>query len=109
MRLGGEGDKVDEPDEVSEEGDVGEVVIDYNDVEEGSIEVMELDGIEEELCEDKDNGFRIKDRPRRNIVNALKRWEKLLRILNRGFEAGADDIGSDGFQANKSVEHNEID
>jgi len=43
-----------------------------------------------------------------NIVNAIKRWEKLVSRLNEGSEARGEDIGPGGFQANKSVEDHEI-
>jgi len=42
-----------------------------------------LDGSDVELCEDKDDGFRMDDRPRRNIDDVLKYRDNSSKDLKR--------------------------
>ena len=70
---------------------------------------MILDGSDAKLCEDRDDCFGMDGGPRRNIDDVLNRWRQLVERFKISSEIGAEDIGSGGFEVNKSVEDHEID
>jgi len=99
----GEGDDRD----ATAGGEIGE----EGEDEEGSVEHFELECSEEELCEDKDDGFQMDDdRPRRKIGDVLERWKKIVDSKKSMSIVGGEKVGSiNGAQSNNTIEEHEID